>query len=472
MSFNNDLAISISNLSKMYKVYSKPSDMFWEMATGRPRFNPFWALRDISFDVNKGEIVGIIGRNGAGKSTLLRILAGTLDKTEGDYQIKGKISAILELGTGFNPEYSGRDNIRLGCIYQGMNPSQVEEKMEWIIDFSELEDFIDQPFKTYSSGMQARLTFSTAVSVDPDILIIDEALAAGDAYFVSKSLSRIREICKSGSTVLFVSHLTSTVTSLCNRAVWIECGNLHRIGDPQPIVREYEYEIQQSLSNGVGYIQEIETASINSNQIELATASEKADTPPDIQSEQTDQTQQQQIEPESSPQQEESAQLVFRKGPVFIDKVQFLDRDGNETRAFRRWESLTVRVFYHCEGPIPEYTLGLALGIHRKNDLLRISHFSTMWVARDTDLNDYHQVEFRKRAGKTGMIEGIIDPIQLAEGEYLLSVGLAPNDPIMAPVQFFEQRYEAYTITIIRDGHELDGLVYYPFVKWKHQPDN
>jgi len=489
-----DLAIQVSHLSKMYKVYSRPADMFWEMISGTNRYRPFWALKDVNFDVRRGEVVGIIGRNGSGKTTLLRIIAGMLDKTEGAVFVQGKISAILHLGTGFNPEYSGRENIQMGCIYLGMTPRQAGEKLDWIIDFSELAEFIDQPFKTYSSGMQARLTFATAVSIDPDVFIVDEALAAGDAYFVNKSLSRIREICKSGSTVLFVSHSSSVVASLCDRAIWLEGGQIVQIGETQPIVRAYEYEIHKSLSAGRGTIQEVNV----SQAAKSVTGMSKQDDGVIVaETEQEVLDLAEYIEPgidgTLSDIQSEGAlpgfdtakdglsrviqananaletQPIFLKGPVYIDEVLFLDKSGKDVRIFRRWEKMTISVRYHCEGELPVETLGLALGIHRKQDLLRISHFSTMWVARDKDLENYAQAHFRRRPGRTGTIQCTIDPIQLAEGEYLFSVGLAPNNPVVA--DFYEQRYEAYQITILRDGRELDGLVYYPEVQWGHAPD-
>lgn len=234
-------AISVKNLSKCYQLYAQPIDRLKQFLwRGRRQyFREFWALRDVSFDIAKGEVLGIIGRNGAGKSTLLQLLCGTLNPTDGSVNVQGRIAALLELGSGFNPEFTGRENVYLSASILGLSQQEIDERFEAIVDFSGIRDFIDQPVKTYSSGMYVRLAFSVATSVDPDILIVDEALSVGDGEFARKSFDRIRAMKEAGKTILFCSHSLYQVEAFCDRVLWLDRGSINQFGKPQSVVQAY-----------------------------------------------------------------------------------------------------------------------------------------------------------------------------------------------------------------------------------------
>ena len=234
---SSEVSIKVENLSKCYQIYEKPRDRLMQMIMrGKKQFyREFWALRDVSFSVERGETVGIIGRNGSGKSTLLQMICGTVSPTSGVVNTRGRVAALLELGAGFNTEFTGRENVLLNAAILGFPKDQMEARMKEVLAFSELGDFLDQPVKTYSSGMYSRLAFSIAIHVDPDILIVDEALAVGDARFVAKCMRRIKDIQEQGATILFVSHDVGSVRTLCKRALWLDKGRLIEQGDVFPI---------------------------------------------------------------------------------------------------------------------------------------------------------------------------------------------------------------------------------------------
>jgi lipopolysaccharide transport system ATP-binding protein len=235
------LAVEFSHVSKCYPVYAAPGHRLKELATFHRRsyHKDYWALRDVSFEAPQGETFCIIGENGCGKSTLLQICAGILQPTSGTVDVNGRIAALLELGTGFNPEFSGRDNVYLNAAILGFSTKEMDRKFADIAEFAEIGDFMNQPVKTYSSGMVVRLAFAVAINVDPEVLLVDEALAVGDIYFRQRCLRKVHELRSRGVTILLVSHATSDVKALGDRALWLERGQVMAQGSTERVVSEY-----------------------------------------------------------------------------------------------------------------------------------------------------------------------------------------------------------------------------------------
>lgn len=237
----DNIAISVRNLSKSYQIYDKPGYRLMQAVwRGRKRFfREFWALKNISFEVRKGETLGIIGRNGSGKSTLLQLICSTLTPTSGEVEVNGQVAALLELGAGFNPEFTGRENVYMNAAILGISKSRIDAKFQEIIDFAEIGESIEQPVKTYSSGMFIRLAFAVQVCVVPDILIIDEALSVGDIFFQQKCMERMRQLVHRGTTIIFVSHDMSAITRLCGRALLLSAGRIVVDGPPSRVIEQY-----------------------------------------------------------------------------------------------------------------------------------------------------------------------------------------------------------------------------------------
>jgi lipopolysaccharide transport system ATP-binding protein len=235
------IAIEFAGVSKSYPIYDKPSNRLAELITLNrlKRHRDFWALRDVSFEIRQGETFSIVGENGSGKSTLLQLIAGILEPSAGTVRVEGRVSALLELGSGFNPEFSGRDNVYMNGAILGFSSAQMDMKYQSIIDFAEIGDFIHQPVKTYSSGMGVRLAFAVAIHVDPDILLVDEALAVGDVYFRQRCMRKVHELRAHGATIVFVSHATGDVKALGGRALWLDHGRLQAIGESDEVVHRY-----------------------------------------------------------------------------------------------------------------------------------------------------------------------------------------------------------------------------------------
>ncbi len=238
---SSDGAVSLRGVGKAYRLYARPQHRLWQgLWRGRRRFyRELWALRDVSVDVRVGEAFGIIGPNGAGKSTLLQIVAGTLEPTTGSLQVNRRVSAILELGSGFDPRFTGRQNVYLNAAILGLSRAQVDARFDEILGFSGIGEFIDQPLASYSSGMQARLAFSVAICVDPEILLVDEALAVGDVGFQHKCVARLAELRERGTTLLLVSHDMMLLRNQCDRLLYLREGRVQEIGPPEPVGERY-----------------------------------------------------------------------------------------------------------------------------------------------------------------------------------------------------------------------------------------
>lgn len=270
---SKDIVIDVKNLSKCYHIYEKPGDRLKQMLfRGRKKlYREFWAVKDVSFEIKRGETVGIVGQNGSGKSTLLQLICGTLNPTSGSIKVNGRVSALLELGSGFNQDFTGKENVYLNASILGLSKEEIDARYNEMLEFADIGDFIDQPVKTYSSGMLMRLAFSVAINVDPDILVVDEALAVGDDLFQRKCFSRLEFMKDSGVTILFVSHSASQVITLCDRAILIDKGNLLVINEPKFIVNKYHRMIYAPAESRA----EIRDELLNSSQDLTADSSPK-----------------------------------------------------------------------------------------------------------------------------------------------------------------------------------------------------
>ena len=495
-----EVSIRLDGISKAYKLYGRPFNFFKEALTGRPYHRDKVVLSDVSLTLQKGDILGIIGRNGAGKSTLLKIIAGTLAPSQGTVAINGRVAAILELGTGFNPNYSGRDNVIMSALMRGMSEDAVRRKFDSIVAFAALEDVIDEPFHTYSSGMQARLAFAAATAVEADVLVIDEALAAGDIRFASRSLRRIHEICQSGVTALFVSHVTYHVLQLCSRAIWIDEGRVRMDGPPVDVVRAYEYAMHEEIARDDGRLVSLEAASAKKRlkMVPEAEASGPTPAPADLSTPagvsgstkapapgpaEKAATPAEAMSPKNAAAVPEPATVAleglvasgsaatvehFSTGQYRIGEILFLNKDGERSNTFRLGEPMRMQVFYECLAPeLPEYSCGLAVAFNRVSDFEAVMYYNTNYPHSDEELRDYFSVPFRKYRGRAGKIEAVIDPVQLRAGEYFVSLGILPNQP--GAHEFYEYIRCHCRINIVANGFD-EPSVFYPVVQWTNGP--
>ena len=348
---SSDVAVSVANVSKCFSIYERPRDRLLQMLSlGARRYaKEFWALKDVSFEVKKGEAVGILGRNGSGKSTLLQIITGTLSPTAGDVCTNGRIAALLELGSGFNPDFSGRENIYLNGALLGFERSRIDELFDDIAAFADIGDHLDQPVKTYSTGMLLRVAFAVQVQVQPDILIIDEALAVGDALFQKRCFQKMERLLSDGVTLLFVSHDQESVRTLTNRAVLLKRGRVAAQGVSSEVVLEYRRQLHDDESAYFGEIAKRladKSAQTNAKPVPPSGALVAM------------------VREGDQAMTSRSDRLSFGDGEARILNVETLDSDGASATVFYPGDVLRIKIT--CESAVATDRLNVAVRIRNK----------------------------------------------------------------------------------------------------------
>jgi lipopolysaccharide transport system ATP-binding protein len=425
-------AIIVENVSKRFKIPHEKKRTVYENITGilkgsRYSYEEFWALRIISFTVKRGETLGIIGENGSGKSTLLKIIAGVLYPDSGRVKVNGRIAPFLELGVGFQPELTAEENVYLYGSIMGMNRAHIKNKIDGIFEFAELGKFRNARLKNFSSGMYARLAFSTAISTEPDIILIDEALAVGDEAFQKKCYDKINEFRGEGKTIVFVSHGMETVKQLCERSILLNQGRIGSIGYSEKVVNDYHVNmhIKEELSLKKQH-EKMNEQQITVKEVLKETAkSEKIET------------------------QETSAQDRWGSGTVEITEVKFFAKDGNERHVFRNGEPLIVQMKYFAKTKIEKPVFGIA--IHR-NDGVLITGPNTKSHNNVIDSIDGE-----------GTVRYIIDSLPLLSGTYLFTAAVY-DFSCVNPYDHHEKRF---TFKVV-DGEIKDyGMLYIP-CRWEY----
>lgn len=406
---SNNIAIKVEGLSKRYEIYSTPRDRLKQFVMPRlqrlagqsPKqyFRDFWALKDVSFEIKKGETVGIIGRNGSGKSTLLQMICGTLNPTSGSIHTNGRIAALLELGSGFNPEFTGRENVYMNASVLGLSNEEIAARFNDIVAFADIGDFIDQPVKTYSSGMMVRLAFAVIAHVDADILVVDEALAVGDAFFTQKCMRFLRAFMKTG-TVLFVSHDTGSIKNLCTHAVWLEKGEVIQEGAPKEVCELYLeafYEAQQGKSSTTK-LRELkrldDSLPLKDQRLEFINASNLRN---DLQIFKFD--------PDAA---------SFGKGGAQIHDVRLLDENEHQLAWIVGGEKVTLRVMAHAIQDLDSPIVGFSV-----KDRLGQSLFG------DNTFLSYKEKFVHCKTGENLQADFVFYMPLLPSGEYSITIAIA-----------------------------------------------
>jgi ABC-type polysaccharide/polyol phosphate transport system ATPase subunit len=400
-------AIFAQDLGKAYQMYDKPVHRLWDLILpGKPRYREYWAVRNVYLDVPHGHTVGIIGENGAGKSTLLKLLTGITKPTTGAVQVNGRVASLLELGAGFHPEFSGRENIYLNCSILGMSPEEIDARVDSIIEFSELGNFIDRPVKTYSSGMYVRLGFSVAASVDPDIFIIDEALSVGDEHFKGKCTNRLNEFREQGKTIVFVSHDMGSVKSMCQTVVLMDQGEVLEQGTAEKVADEY---LKRAHARGNERLSLLNRGT--------------------------------------------SEYPRWGTGEMEVVAVEMRDAEGRESHVFRSGEPFSITLRYTCRQEVREPVFGI--GIYR-SDGTYINGSNHHWRDQPISLG-------RVAAGEEGEVEMDFESLPLLAGQYYVTTFL--YDHSKAAPTAIDHREHALTFEVIDPRHHQHGMLYLP-TRW------
>ena len=409
-----EIAIAVDHISKVYKLYDKPMDRMVEALglTKKKKYREHFALSDVSFQVKKGECVGIIGTNGSGKSTILKIITGVLNPTGGTLTVNGRIQALLELGAGFNMEYTGIENIYLNGTMNGFTEQEIESRMQDILDFADIGDYVKQPVKTYSSGMFVRLAFSVAINIDPEILIVDEALSVGDVFFQAKCYHKFEEFKKMGKTIIFVSHDLSSVSKYCDRVVLLNQGVKLGEGSPKEMIDDYkrvlvgQYELPESKS---------ESSLLNDEQIQVAVQKKAA-------------------------KQDTSKLLEYGTKEAVIEQFYMTDDRGTESKSIIKGSEFTIhmKVRFMADLPAPIFAFSI----------------KTVKGTEITDTNTMFEKAFLEPV-KAGAVKDITftQKMSLQGGEYLLSFGVTGYDG--NDFQVYHRLYDALDLTVISDKNTV-----------------
>jgi teichoic acid transport system ATP-binding protein len=389
-----DVAISVNHVSKVYKLYDNPMDRLKESLglSRKKKYKEHYALNGISFEIKKGETVGIIGTNGSGKSTILKIITGVLNPTSGSVQVDGRISALLELGAGFNMEYTGLENVYLNGTMLGFSKEEIDARLQDILDFADIGEFIHQPVKTYSSGMFVRLAFAVAINIDPEILIVDEALSVGDIFFQSKCFRKFEEFKERGKTILLVSHDLSSISKYCDRVILLNKGNKVSEGSPKVVVDEYK-KILANKSEGV----------------ETETKEEAIDTPDqEVQNEQNGKFSIKNNWSKSFPLNPEFIEYGTGKAEI----LDFLIRDcnGNITNLIEKDTEFEIEMKVKFHDAVSEPIFAYTIKDIRGTDLTGTNTMYENAPVREMHKDDVQEVSFRQK-------------MTLQGGEYMLSLG-------------------------------------------------